>query len=156
MVRLNLLLNNPGGVRSGYLNVDPYSQGWAAAADPGDLGGLCDANEAAELVALEVLDFYPAHLADAALDHWLSRLAHGGEVTLSTVDLREVCRGFLGGYLSHDDANNLLHGIPTHDAGVKRSSYTLGQLVEVLENKGMVVVRKRLQNYRAVVTARRP
>lgn len=154
-MKLNILMDDPGGVRSGYVNVDPFvqegdrSRSWA---DPRNLSAVADPGECEEVVALGVLDCYPADAVDGVLDHWLSLLAHGGRLTVSVTDLREVARGFLAGAIGLDEANSLLHG----GAVKKASALDLLSLAEVLENKGYKILHKRVVNRRAVVTCERP
>lgn len=155
-MKVNLLINNAADVRSGYLNIDPFAQSddgagrFKCGLDRLDL--LVDPGECEELVAHDVLDAYPAQSVDAVLDHWLSRLAHGGTIALSVVDMREVARAFLAGSLNLEEANKLLHGVGV----TKKSTLSVDILSDVLEGKGMKVLVRRVENYRAVVVAQRP
>jgi len=159
-VKVNLLIDNPGDVRSGYVNIDPL----APENDPdgrlkGDVGNLdhaVDGGEAEEILALEVLDYFPGHQADDILANWLSKLAHGGRLTISVVDVKEVARAVCSNNLSIDDINELLHGKQEKPWQFRKSAYTLSQLVEVLSNQGYKVLARRVQNYRALVTVERP
>jgi hypothetical protein len=155
-MKINLLLDNPGGARSGYLNIDPA----APPDDPDrlagpvdDLGHAADAGEATHLVALDILDYFPAGEADAVLERWLSRLAHGGRLTMSVVDMREVARGLLAGTLGDQEANELLYGAPS--APARRSAYTLARVAGAFEELGYKVLARRIVNFRAVVTVER-
>jgi hypothetical protein len=159
-VKLNILLGDPGGARSGYLNVDPTApegcDDGRVRGEPHDLSALVDRAECAEVVAHEVLDYYPAALADGVLDHWLSLLARGGTLSLSAVDAREVARATLSGALTTDQRQELLHGAQREPWQVRKSTYTLAQLTEALSGRGYDVLAARVQDCRAVVTARRP
>lgn len=121
----------------------------------GDLSDLVDAGEAEEIVALDILDFFPGEMADQVLHNWLSRLSRGGKITVGVVDVREVARGLLDGRLTLDDAQELLHGRQTAEWDYRKSVFTLSHLVEVLTNLGLKVLKKRVENYRAIVTAER-
>lgn len=151
-MKLNLLLSNPDDLRSGFINVDPGAE-WndlkRVNCKLDNLSPIVDANEVTELVALDVLDHYPTDKVDAVLDHWLSRLAHGGKITISVVDIREVARIFLNGAMDIAELNNLVHNN-------RQCSITLSQLVEVLENKGLTILTKRVVDRRAVITGVRP
>jgi hypothetical protein len=150
MVKVNLLVGNPGGVRSGYINIDVKK-----AEDVADISEHVDAAEASEVVALDIIDRFPASDGDKVLDNWLSRLARGGVLTMSFVDVREVARGILSGKLSPEDIQELLHGRPEVPHDERRASYTVAQLAEVLANRGYTVLKKRVENYRGVVSVRR-
>jgi hypothetical protein len=158
-MKVNLLLNAPADVRSGYLNIDPL----APPQDPtrvqgrlDDLTHSVDAAECEELVAHDVLDRFGPDQVDGVLEHWLSRLRRGGRITVSAVDAREVARALLNGTLALADANALLHGEQRNDWELRRVSLTLAQLAEALSSRGFKVLTKRVVNYRAVVTAERP
>ena len=157
-MKINLLLDDPGAVRSGYLNVDPCAPDGdvRVRGDVADLGPLVDAGEATEVVALGVLDHLPGHAADGVLRHWLSRLAHGGRLTVGVTDAREVARGVLSGALSIEDANERLCGAQRTAGQFKKSAYMLGQLSGVLESLGYRVLARRIEDYTAVVTVERP
>lgn len=159
-MKLNLLMDSPGDVRSGYVNVDPHApQGdehGRVRGDVFDLSHVADAGEVSEIVALDLLDSAPVAEAEAVLNHWLSRLAHGGRLTVSVVDLREVARSFLNGVLSTDEANALLFGAQDRPWRFKRAAYTLPQLVDAMASLGYRVLAKRVQDFRAVVTVERP
>lgn len=159
-MRINLLVDSPGDQRSGYLNVDPVAPEGCGdgrtRGEPNDLSFAVDPAEAEEIVALDVLDYYPAHAADQVLSHWLSLLRRGGTLTLSVVDVREVARGILSGELSPEDVQELLHGRQERPWQFRKASYTLSQLSDVLQNRGHKILARRNQNYRAVVTCQRP
>ncbi len=156
-MKINLLLNNPGDLRSGYLNIDPFATGDDARVKGGlelTKDGFVEANEAEEVIALDILDYCTE--PNTLLQGWLSRLAHGGRLTISVVDFREVSRMFLAGGLSMDDVNDLLFG-KTDSPYQKKIVFTLSQLVEVFTNLGYKVISKRVtQDHRAIVTVERP
>ncbi len=113
LLRLNLLVNDPEGVLPGYLNVDPLGQ-------PGrddivlgahhDLSHSVDANEAAEVRAIDVLHYASQAEVRPIVQHWSSRLAHGGRLVIGGVDLREVCDQAAQGMLPADLTGALLLG----------------------------------------------
>jgi hypothetical protein len=158
-MKLNLLIDNPADVRNGYINVDPYApvqdEHGRVAADLSDLTHSVDNGEAAEIIAYEILDYYPAKLGDALLDNWLRKLAHGGTLTISTVDHSEVARAIGHGRLSLAETNELLHGKQERDWDTRKASYTLDDLVVVLNNKGYKILTKRVRSLRAYITAQR-
>lgn len=159
-MKVNLLLDSPGDVRSGYVNIDQFAKpNDSAGRIQGDVSNLdqyVDTGEATEIIALDILHHFGPNDADTVLSNWLSKLAHGGKLTFSVVDYKEVARGILANTLSADDVNELLHG--TQDPAWKghRSSFTLSDLVQVLQNRGFRVLSKRVQSYRAILTVQRP
>lgn len=159
-MKVNLLLDNPGDVRSGHVNVDPLApddcRDGRVRGDVADLAHSVDAAEAEAVVALDVLDYFPGAVADVVLGNWLSRLARGGTLTVSVVDVREVARSLLAGNLSLEEVNELLLGKQEKPWQFKKAAFTLSQLAEVLKNLGYQILARRVQNHRAVVTCRRP
>lgn len=159
-MKLNLLIDNPDDVRSGYVNIDPFAE----PCDPHgrvkgalhDLGHTVDDGEASEIVANDVLDYHPGAVLDDVLNNWLKKLARGGTLTVSTVDVREVARLVWFGNVDINEANNLLHGEQKKEWQLRKVSLSLPHLVEVLEAKGFKVLQKRIHNLRAVVTVQRP
>lgn len=116
---------------------------------------VCEANEAIEIRAVDTLDFFPPTQVDKALEHWLSRLAHGGIISIVATEIREVARGLLNGAITLDQANQLLYGT-YEDNDIKCCALSMDQLCEVLVNKGLKILRKRIENYKLLVVAQRP
>lgn len=158
--RLNLLIGDPANVRSGYTNVDPLAPDGDPAGrvrcDPGNLDPVVDAGEAVEIVAHDIIDRVPMHQANALLEHWLSKLAHGGTIVLSCVDILEVARSLLGRFITVEQANVLLHGEQDERWRFRQANYTLVQLADTLAGKGLRVQSKRINECRAIVVAQRP
>jgi type II secretory pathway component PulK len=70
--------------------------------------------------------------------------------------VKEVARAVLANTLSAEDVDELLHGKQEKDWQLRKSSFSLKQLADVLEARGYKVLARRVQNYRAVVTVQRP
>ena len=157
-MKLNLLMGAPGDVRSGYLNVDPLADGGDGRVDCklDDLSPVVDANECQEIVALDVVDRFSTAEADAAMSHWLSRLARGGTLAVGCVDVGEVARLFRADLLSLEDVNTLLHGEQDGPGRFRLCSLTLARLAAALEGKGMKIMSRRVTDCHAVVVCRRP
>ena len=149
------LCEKPDDIWSGYLNVHPQAPEHPDCfAGPWDgLSLVCEANEATEIVADDVLDRFPSDRVDDVLSGWLSRLAHGGELHLSFVDARPVCRAFYEDRLDLGALNALLH-----DCGPwpRRCLLSIDLVCAVLENQGYRLLRRRLDGHRALVSCRRP
>lgn len=158
-MKVNLLLDNPAGVRNGYINIDPFAPDNDRDRVKGDVSTIShsiDDGEASEILAYDILDFFAANMADEILAHWLSKLAHGGTLTVAVIDLLEVARGVTSHIVSIEQAQDLLHGLQEKKWDLKKSSYTLQQLVSTISSRGYKVLSKRVENYRAIVTCQRP
>jgi hypothetical protein len=156
-MKIQLLLDNPGDVRSGFLNLDPFADDsdCRVKGDVSNLDEFVDDAEASEIVAFDILDYFTAKDVNIVLGNWVAKLAKGGKLTIAVVDLREVARGILDGKLNLDDANELLHGKQEKQWQFKKCSFTLSQLVEVFVKLGYKILSKRVQNYRLVIMTQR-
>jgi hypothetical protein len=156
-MKINLLFGNLNGVRSGVTNVDPFCSSPLENYIKGnvfDLDWLADHNECQEIIALDILPWVAAVETDKVLNNYLKKLAHGGRLTLSVPDFGEISRGFLAGKLSLEDVNYLLYGYA--NGHIKGAVFTINQLAEVLKNKGMKILLKKVENYFAVLIVERP
>lgn len=160
VVKVNLLVDNPAGVRPGYLNLDPLAPDQdptgRVKCDLEKLDQLVDPAEVSEFVAHGILDFFPLHRANGVLDHWLSRLAHEGTITLSCVDLLEVTKSLQNRLITIETANILLHGEQDRPWKFRQANYTLNQIAGTLAGKGLRVQQKRINEFKAIVVAQRP
>lgn len=154
-MRLNIFINNQAAKRSGYINLDgglTEEKDGVLPCKPGKLNDIVCDNEADEIVAIDVLDAYPGSEIDAVLQHWLSKLAHGAKITIGLIDFKKVALGFAEGKISGEDMVALIYGTKY----VRRSTVTMSQLATVLENRGLKVISKKLENNRIIITAERP
>lgn len=158
-MKLNLLLSNDKDLRSGHINIDPLAppeDDRRTRADWTNLDDICCVAEAESIVAMEILGVIPRVQARQVLGHWISRLRHGGELALSVVDTVAVSRALIRGELSLPDAGVLLYGEQKQTHQLYKSEWSLSVLVELLKSAGLEIIKQRVQNYRAVVVARRP
>lgn len=158
-MKVNLLLDNPGGVRSGYLNIDPYAEPddpRRQRASPAALDEVvCDA-ECSEFVAINVLDYYPIYDVNTVFDHWVKKLAHGGSLIVSVVDTEEVARLWVADCISPQDAAELLYGKQKRIWEVRKSPHTLASVAEMFRSRGLQIVEQRVRNAIVLVKGTRP
>lgn len=158
-MRLNLLLDGANECRSGYVNLDPL----APPDDPErtrgsivDLSPVCEAAEATEILALDVVTYWPRKVAGEMIAHWVSRLAHGGKLTISLPDAEEVSRAFYMGQIDFETYSEFVHGAQQRGWDERKSGGTLEKLVAYLSGFGLKILAKRVVDYKALVTAERP
>lgn len=156
-MRINLLIDNPKDVRNGYLNIDPFATGADSRlqANLSDLDRIVCNGEALEIVASDILGYFPAQQVDEVMAHWIGKLAHGGTIAITEIDLKEIGKKYLANVLSLNEANDLIHGLQTQPWQLRKSSFTLQVLVEVMQNLGLKILTKRIQNNRATIVAQR-
>ncbi len=158
-MKLNLLLDNHNDVRSGYVNVDPFApeqdKYGRVRADVNNLDAVVEAGEATKIVVSDILSYFPPEQVDEILTNWLSKLAHGGTLAVTVVDLREVARKFLANIIPIEDMQSLLHGAQEQPWQFRKSSLTLPLLIEVFTTRGYKILSKRIQNNMATVVVQR-
>ncbi len=158
-MKLNLVWCATTEYLNGYINIDPSappnSQG-ILQGEPDKLDNLIDDAECEEIRAINVLEYYSIHQVGLVLKHWISKLAHGGTLTIGCVDVREVSKAVCNADISIEDTNLFLHGLQRSPIDFKRSNYTVSQIAEVLKNKGLKVVSKKVENLQCIVKAIRP
>lgn len=153
-MKVNLLHDNPGGVLSGYLNVDPAAlpdDASRTACPLDNLSRLVDRGELSHLRACHVLDLFALEGSPCrreVLSHWMSLLGHGGRLTLVGTDLPELVRLYQMGRLSEGDFSRVLyrHG----------SLVGVGTLRDELAVGGLEILAVSLTGGVYAIEARRP
>lgn len=149
-MKLNLLLDEVNSLNS-YTNVKHIDCAL------NQLDPVVDDGEAEEIRAIDILDYFPLKECDKLLQHWVSKLKHGGRLIIQVVDLMLVAKGIIREHILPYDANLFLHGEQRNPSDFRLSNYTINQLVNILEKAfGLTIIRKRLENYRAIIEAERP
>lgn len=99
---------------SNYLNIDlaakPNEQD-RVLGDVFKLDPLIDANECSEIILCDTLDYLHVQARAQALQHVLTRIAHGGKIIIMGNDVYEVSRLVHNGQLDLQQANNIVYGM---------------------------------------------
>lgn len=156
-MKINLVIDGTPEIRVGYLNIDMmYGKDGVVVGNFMNLNPLVDDGEAEEIFALDILDYLTLAQGEATIAHWVSKLAHGGTLVLSAVDIIEVSKALIARIITVDEANSYLHGEQKKQWQFRHASYTLGGLVALLEAKGLQIQKKRISSLNAIVVAIRP
>ncbi len=158
-MKLNLVWCGNSDFLNGYINIDPAApdnQNGILKAELDKLDPFIDDAECEEIRAINVLEFYSIHQVGLVLKHWISKLAHGGVLTIGCVDIREISKALCNIDISIEDTNLFIHGLQRNPIEFKRSSYTVTQISEVLKNKGLKILSKKVDNLQCIVKAVRP
>ena len=67
---------------NGYINVDPVSRFDDLESDVRNLDSIAEDAECSEVLAEEVIDFIRREEVYPILDHWISKLRHGGKMSI--------------------------------------------------------------------------
>lgn len=111
-----------------------------------------DDNELDELRAVGILSLFSDKKSEKIVQHWISKLKHGGKLILGDIETIEVARAFADYRITIDDVNTMLHG----ENNQVVSSFTINQVANFLESQGLKIIKKRVADYCFVVEAERP
>jgi len=146
MVKLRLSVRDSKMSLPGFVHIDPFSQ--ENPGNPADLSRHAEEGEALEIVAADVLDFYPGEFRHRLLGHWVSRLSRGGVILVGTREIVEVCRHVMLG--ETDSFSQLVFG----SSGQRRQSAgTLPELKSMLSLMGTTLVRSYVKDFMSYVEA---
>jgi len=149
MVKIRLSIGEPSMALPGYVEVDPArpTEGVSLA----DLSRVAEEGEAAEILAVDVLDFFHPEHRNVVLSHWASRLGKGGAIVVGTLEMIEVARLLVVGG-DHEAFRQSLFGPP----GRRRMSVgTLPELKRALTSLGLNIAKSYTRNNFSYVEATR-
>lgn len=153
-MKINLLVNNPEGVRSGFVNLDPLAQQDDPARIPCELSDLTmfvDDGEVTELLAVDVIDYIPAQQKEVVLSHWLKKVAFDGTITIGGLDIYQVAHAIENRQINLVEANRMLYGESVQRNGL----VNCGQMASLLATAGYEILQKKIFGYNYLVTAKR-
>ena len=111
--------------------------------------------ECTEITADEILDYIPHGQHLAVIQHWVSKLRHGGRIKVGGTDLYEVAKVVMNQLVTNQEANLLLHGNHQHAWDIKHGQMTLNQVVSILRDLGLHIEKQRLNGTKMLVEANR-
>ena len=150
------LLNDQNTLRSDAMNIDPF-------ADPSDpsktFGGFenldlhVDDGEVNELFAHDIVDYLQKRDLEPIIDGWVRKLALNGRITIGGVDIHELSKGTINGVIDIAAINELLYEDHRHKQ--RKSVFSISNMVDLLQKRGLKILHKRLNGFRYVVVAER-
>jgi hypothetical protein len=158
-MKLNLLLDNKFHTREGYLNLDPFANtGEGEIRKRANLKELneVDDGEVEDLIAIDVIDYYPPVEVNQMLTLWSRKLKHGGSITIGFTDLYQLVKAVSSRVLNLEEANAAFHGTQETPWRIRRSTLSIDYVAKVLESTGLRIKIKRLYSNKAIVRAARP
>jgi len=146
MVKIRLSIGEPAMRLPGYIEIDPTT---SPNVNLGDLSAFAEVGEAEEILASDILDFYPQEHRFALISHWRSRLGRGGVLSIGTIESVDVCSTFTG----TGDIQSFRSMLFGHSNRRRLSCGTLPEIVAMASDSGMKVVRSYIKNFFAYVEA---
>ncbi|MAF25294.1 hypothetical protein CL634_06930 [bacterium] len=154
-MKLNLL-HGEGQKMSGFQNISSLSLEdeeiiWC---DVRNLDVVVDDGEVEVLIARNVINYMPQEHLISTLNHWVSKLRHGGRIVVGAIDLYEVARGIHIRDIELSDSNTILYG--EDELKIKRNIFPTSSLVDFFNDQNMPVLKIRVDGYNMIVEAERP
>lgn len=159
-MKLNLVWNTGIECGADYLNINPFTITETNNIKRGDVKNLdnwVDSGEATELIVIDVIDYLDKKDVVPVIQHWITKLAHGGKIIIGGVDLYEASRAFTRYNIDIIKMNELVHGSDDKLYMLKKTNFTILGLCDLLKTCGLKIIKRNLEdNYRFVVEATRP
>lgn len=145
---MKLNLGCGGDLRPGYINIDlaanpAFPADLFRQGDVSSLDWVCPENGAEEILVLDVLRFLPWTQLDQIIGGWISRLAPGGTLTITTPDLHQVAAMIVNDQVDLATAQRTLFGEQMHAGNSCRSAIDAHALCQGLVGAGLAITAKR-------------
>lgn len=159
MVKLNLILD-ANNFLTGYRNVYQFESvvnvsNELVAGDVADLNNIVDDAEADEILAHDVLDYIPSPALETTVANWISKLRHGGTISVSGVDIILVSKALVQQRITLTDANFLLYGEQNEPWEYRKATLTMNTIVSIFQENGLKLLSKTYDGYKYYVKAER-
>lgn len=141
---------------NGYTNVSPTGGENTVLSRIDNLEGIVDEAECTEILAEDVMDFFPASRILDILKYYTSKLRHGGKIIIGGSDFQSVCKCIITKRLDAVEANKILYGTQNSTWEFKSGMISLDDLTDLLRGLGLKIIHKRLNNCKMCVEAVRP
>lgn len=120
-----------------------------------DLSNICEDAECIELIADDILGYFPGNQVNTILHHWIKKIRIGGTIVITGIDLSEVMRGIQGRSINLTEANILLYGNQEKPYEFRASCLNGLELSKTLKQFGFKIVKNSIENFRYIVKAER-
>lgn len=157
-MKINLLYGH-GDFLQSHLNINPFSLEETESMKIGDirnLDGWVDDAEATEIIAMDVIDYFSLAEVNPILDHWISKLRHGGKIVIGGCDALDAAKALSQYELDLQTFNMLIHGTQDQPHLYKKTTLTLIGIVEYFREHGLKIIKQRKHGINYVVEAKRP
>ena len=146
-MKLYIGLDTP--VISGHTTIDPMGGEGKVAIDFRNLDSIVDEGEC-DVINAKVLDYIHGSEIYGVIQHWASKLAHGGTIILGGRDILEVSKMVVAG-LSNSDSNKLVYGLNNSSWGIMKGMYEANEIAGILIELGLKITKKRIDGVAFIV-----
>jgi len=157
IARVNLIYGK-GDVLNSHLNINPFTPDVSENLLRGQLNsldGVLEEGEAEEIVAADVIDFMVLTSVNDVIANWISKLRVGGTLIIGGVDAFEASKSFYQQRLDISSFNRLVHGEQTEPYLFRRVNFSTIGMVQYLESLGMKIIKKRTNNHKYIIEAKK-
>lgn len=152
-MKLNLCLF-PKGNLNDYVNIcataQPHDKNFVYG-DIAELNDFVDDGEAEEIVAMDILPYFPPKEADELLRRWVAKLKLGGTIVLGAFDCNIIGRLLNFRSYTHADFQRIILG----ENGERHSLHSLEDTTKKLIARNMKITSKKIENNFFVIKAER-
>lgn len=120
-----------------------------------NLNDICEDSECVELIADDILGYFPGKQVNSVLHLWIKKIRIGGHLVITGIDLVEVMRGIQGRSINLTEANILLYGNQETAYEFRASCLTGLELAKIIKNIGFKIVKNSIENFRYIVKVER-
>jgi hypothetical protein len=152
-MRVNLIYGK-SDVLTGFLNIHPFAREETEhlkIADVKNLNRWAEDAEITELIANDVIDYFPMQDAPKIIAGWVRKLRIGGKIVISGIDLPLVAKSLSQRQIDTKTAVMLLHGSQEEPHLVRRFQVSLPEICNLLEQMGLKIMKKRHMGFAYVV-----
>ncbi len=140
---------------SGYTTIDPAGGQDKVCLDIRNIDSVVDNGECEEINASRILDHIHGSQLYSVIQHWVSKLAHGGKIILGGKDILEVSKLVVTGSIGNSDSNKVFYGVNNSSLGLQRGMYECNEIVSILSELGLHIDKKRINGLDFIVEAHR-
>ncbi len=130
------------------LFIDPNKQtevpNYINVSNIGNFDTIAEFGECSEIVGLDIIEYIPHNLLRETLSYWVSKLAHGGLLTLSATHLETLIKAYYRKELKNQLFNELLFGKQDLPCNFKKGSVNLEEIRDFLISLKTKVVECRI------------
>jgi hypothetical protein len=140
---------------NGYTTIDPFGGIGKIALDHKNLDSVCETNECTEIYGPNILDYIHISSFNAVIDHYISKLRHGGRLILGGTDIRDISKKIIKDDITLADVNFLLYGPAPFNWLAKCGAHTMHDVTTILKEKNLEIISQKCDELKFIIEAKR-
>lgn len=137
----------------GYLNLrqTPSDIPSVNQCEPANISYFVDDAECDELYVEGVLHHIHCEEVRNVLQHYVSKINHGGTLRITDEDFASICKAVVVGGITSEEGNKLLFGAGQNSYEFYLGSYSMRDIVGILKEFGLRILKQRINGFQFVV-----